>query len=153
VPSTVRQFQTHLPVFSLRAAAGRWGAESQEETEAQEWFEAPADLRLTDGMFIAQVTGRSMEPVIPDGSWCVFRAPVVGSREGKRVLVINRNESESGGLRYTVKRYRSLKKRGEDESWEHQMIRFEPLNPDFPAWEVYPDDRVSVLAEFIRVLD
>ena len=157
VPSTVQPFRTHLPVYSLRAAAGRWGEQMEAEapppaTDSDAWVEVPEDLRLTDGMFIAQVVGKSMEPVIPDGSWCVFRAPVVGSREGKRLLVINREESESGGQRYTVKRYRSHKVPREGDTWEHDSIRFEPLNPDFPAWDKV-GERVAVLAEFVRVLD
>ena len=120
VPSTVQRFQTHLPVYSLRAAAGRWGEHMEEQaepSEADDWLETPPGLRLTDGMFVAQVVGQSMEPLIPDGSWCVFRAPVVGSREGKRVLVANRNESESGGQRYTIKRYRSHKIQRDDGTW------------------------------------
>jgi SOS-response transcriptional repressor LexA len=153
VPSTVQPYRTHLPVYTLRAAAGRWGEQMEEAVEPGEWIEAPENLRLTGGMFIAQVVGRSMEPVIPDGSWCVFRAPVVGSRENKRVLVVNRDESEEGGQRYTVKRYRSHKVRREDGGWEHGWIRFEPLNPDYPAWEVAPGERVEVLAEFIDVLE
>ena len=156
VPSTVQRFETHLPVYSLRAAAGRWGEQREEQAEPSEpekWLETPPDLRLTEGMFVAQVVGRSMEPVIQDGSWCVFRAPVAGSRDGKHLLVVNRNESEPGGQRYTVKRYRSGKIHREDATWEHDRIRFEPLNPDYPPWEVGPEDRVEVLAEFIRVLD
>jgi phage repressor protein C with HTH and peptisase S24 domain len=153
VPATVQPFRTHLPVYSLRAAAGRWGEQFQEQVEPQDWMEMPGDLRLTEGMFVTQVVGRSMEPQIADGSWCVFRAPVVGSRENKRVLVINRDESEEGGQRYTVKRYRSHKVRRQDGGWEHDWIRFEPLNPDFPDWEVRPGERVEVLAEFIRALD
>jgi hypothetical protein len=156
VAPTVQRFRTHLPVFSLRAAAGNWGENREEQIEPEEWIETPADLRLTEGMFVAQVVGKSMEPMIPDGSWCVFRAPVVGSRKGKHVLVINRNESESGGLRYTVKRYQSDYIHYDDGGWEHKRIRFEPLNPEFQAWEVHPaeaEDHIRPIAEFIRVLD
>jgi phage repressor protein C with HTH and peptisase S24 domain len=38
-------------------------------------------------MFVAQVVGRSMEPLIPDGSLCIFRHGVRGSRQGKRLLI------------------------------------------------------------------
>ena len=58
-----------------------------------------------------------------------------------------------GGQRYTVKRYRSHKVQRGDGTWEHGWIRFEPLNPEFPAWEVNSEQRVAVLAEFVRVLD
>ncbi len=45
------------------------------------WVRAPENLRLHEGMFVATVVGRSMEPRIPDGSACIFRAPVTGSQK------------------------------------------------------------------------
>ena len=40
--------------------------------------------------FVARVEGRSMEPTIPDGSYCLFRAERGGTREGKLGLVWHR---------------------------------------------------------------
>jgi phage repressor protein C with HTH and peptisase S24 domain len=153
VPATVQQFRTHLPVYSCRAAAGRFGEQMQVEEEG--WIEAPADLRLTEDMFVARVVGRSMEPEIPDGSLCVFRANVAGSRQGKKLLVENFAEAAEGGERYTVKRYRSKKVAREDGTWMHDQIVMEPLNPEFEPWEIQPEDhdRVRVIAEFVRVLE
>ena len=59
-------------------------------------------------MFVAQVVGRSMEPLIPDGSYCIFRAPVVGSRQGKRLLIQEIKAAGSSSA-FTVKRYTSRK--------------------------------------------
>jgi SOS-response transcriptional repressor LexA len=156
VQSTVIRFQTHLPVYSLRAAAGKWGDQMpvEEEPEGDEgWMEVPEDLRLTKDMFIARVVGRSMEPVIPDGSLCVFRRNVVGSRQRKLLLVENFEQSEAGGQRYTVKRYFSKKDSSKDSDWTHTVVRFEPLNPEFDAWEITEGHQCRVLAEFIRVLE
>jgi SOS-response transcriptional repressor LexA len=108
---------------------------------------------MTPDMFIATVVGRSMEPRIPDGSLCVFRANVVGSREGKLVLVENFAERDSGGQRYTVKRYHSVKGKSEDGEWTHTMIRFEPLNPEFEAWEIDDEHQCRILAEFVCALE
>ena len=152
VPARVQQFHTHLPVYSCRAAAGRWG--EQMAVEAEGWRETPPGLRLTEDMFVAQVVGRSMEPEIPDGAWCVFRAGVTGSRQGRKVLVENFSESDQGGDRYTVKRYRSRKQQvSEDGEWRHDRILLEPLNPEFEAWELEENSQCRVLAEFMRVLD
>ena len=54
--------------------------------------------RLRRGMFVAQVVGKSMEPAISDGAYCLFAAPVGGSRQGKSVLVQMRDaaDPESG---------------------------------------------------------
>ncbi len=145
----VLPFVTHLPLYSLRAAAGKFGEDM--EVDAGEWVKAPAGLRLTPDMFVARVVGRSMEPRIPDGSLCVFRHNVVGTRQGKLVLVRQRAASESGG-EFTIKRYRSRKVEHED-GWRHEVIRLEPLNPDYDTLELEEDDsRFQVLGEFLRVL-
>ena len=143
----VLQFETHLPMYTLAAAAGSWG--EQMEVSEEDWVEAPADLRLTDDMFVAHVVGRSMEPRIPAGSLCVFRRNVTGSRQGRLVLV--ENYGETGENRYTIKRYKSVKRQTGDE-WEHETIRLEPLNPEYQAWELRPSD-IRVVGEFVRVLD
>ena len=78
-------------------------------------------------MFVARVVGRSMEPRIPDGSLCVFRAGVVGSRQGKLVLVERFGATETSA-RYTIKKYTSKKTQTGEEEWEHASVRLEPLN-------------------------
>jgi SOS-response transcriptional repressor LexA len=148
----VLPFRTHLPVYSCRAAAGRWGDQAVVEAEPEGWVEAPEGVRLGRDMFVAQVVGRSMEPLIPDGSLCVFRSGVAGSRAGRRVLVENFAESEAGGQRYTVKRWTS-EKRIDEEGWSHARIRLEPLNPDFDAWELEEGSECRVVGEFVCVLD
>ncbi|MEO5926578.1 MAG: S24 family peptidase [Bryobacteraceae bacterium] len=138
-------FRTHLPRFTLAVAAGKF-LDNEEITE-DGWEEAPVGLRLHENMFVARIVGQSMEPRIPDGSLCVFRSGVVGSRQGKLVLV----EYQGGGTndRYTVKRYHSEK----NSSGEHERVRLEPLNPEFDAWDLDPEeDRFRVIAEFIQVL-
>jgi len=89
VDSTVRRYVTHLPLYGLRAAATKFGEGMDVQEES--WVRTPENLRLTTGMFAAYVVGRSMEPMIPDGSACVFRAPVTGSR-GNRYLLIEKLE-------------------------------------------------------------
>jgi len=154
VDRDIRPFLTHLPFYALRAAATKFGDEFDPEqvSEPLSWMRTPAGLRLQEGMFIAQVIGRSMEPLIPDGSYCIFRAPVVGSRQGKRLLI-----EQTGGQgadpasRYTIKRYTSHKTESEDGSWEHAAIRLEPLNPEFEAFDLAAGD-FRVIAEFVGVL-
>ncbi len=149
VQSEVRPFETHLPKYSLRVAAGKFL--ENEEVAEQGWEEAPPDLRLAPGMFVAEIVGHSMEPAIPDGALCVFRAGVAGSRNGRLVLV--ENLETAGNNRYTVKKYRSEKTGGRDE-WRHSRIRLESLNPEYPSWDLVPDEeKYRIVAEFVRVLD
>jgi phage repressor protein C with HTH and peptisase S24 domain len=93
-----------------------------------------------------------MEPKIPDGSLCVFRQGVTGSRQDRLVLV----EQLGGGTndRYTVKRYASHKVQSEDGSWSHDRITLLPLNPEFESWTLEPEEeRFRIVAEFVRVLE
>jgi phage repressor protein C with HTH and peptisase S24 domain len=153
VHATVCPFVTHVPRYSLAVAAGKF-LENQEVVQQDGddgWEEVPSGLRPTPAMFVAPIVGRSMEPHIPDGSLCVFRAGVTGSREGRLVLV----ERVGGGAndRHTVKRYRSIKHQNADGTWTHKIIRLEPLNPEFEAWELNPEeDRFRIVAEFVQVL-
>jgi phage repressor protein C with HTH and peptisase S24 domain len=150
VPAQVLRFRTHLPRYSLAVAAGPF-LTNPEDIQAEEWVEAPPDLKLDDDMFIARIQGHSMEPKIPDGSLCVFRRNVVGSRTGRLVLV--RNSELADENQYTVKRYRSEKQICEDE-FAQTRIRLESLNPAYPSWDLDEEEgKYQVIAEFVRVLD
>lgn len=147
VDTKPQPYRTHLPRYTLAVAAGKFL--DNDPVGEDGWEEAPVGLRLHESMFVARIVGQSMEPRIPDGSLCIFRSGVVGSRQGKLVLV----EYLGGGTndRYTVKRYFSEKKT--DGSRQNERVRLEPLNPEFDAWDLDPEeDRFRVLAEFVQVL-
>jgi len=149
VASAVEPFRTHLPLYSLEVAAGPFRS-NKEEIEPEDWLEAPVGLRLSPEMFVATIRGRSMEPLIPDDSLCVFRHNVIGSRSGRLVLV--RNSELADENRFTVKRYRSEKAAAED-SFRHTRITLESLNPEFPSWDLDPDEeKYEIVAEFVCVL-
>jgi phage repressor protein C with HTH and peptisase S24 domain len=148
-PVEVQRYRTHVPLFSLRAAAGGLGEEM--ESLAEDWVPAPDGMRLSEDLFVAHVVGQSMEPRIPDGSLNLFRLHPAGSRQGK-ILLIERFGVLDQTARYTVKRYTSRKVESEDGEWRHDQIRLEPLNPDFEPWDVEPDG-FAVVAEWLRVLE
>jgi SOS-response transcriptional repressor LexA len=147
-PAKIIPFVTHLPLYSLRAAASRFGEDM--EVEPEDWVDAPPDLRLSPDMYVVHVTGRSMEPKIPDGSLAVFRYQPGGSRQGKSVLVWRRGASESGG-EFTIKVYQSRKQVTED-AWRHTEIRLKPVNPAFDTLEVEEGADYRVLGELVRLL-
>ena len=155
IPAAVDPFVTHLPRYALRSAAGSFGEQIADPNEIEEWVESPVGLRLTKDMFVCEVYGHSMEPLVPSGALCVFRKFGAGSRNGKRVLVEDRSESNA---RYTLKVYQSQKavqQQSDDSqsSWSHRQIQLSPLNPEFPVLHLDPDqDRYAVLAEFVSLL-
>src|SRR5579863_3894065 len=61
VQSNVLEFRTHLPRYSLEAAAGKF-LDNREISE-EGWVEAPENLRLSSDMFVAHIAGLSMEPL------------------------------------------------------------------------------------------
>jgi phage repressor protein C with HTH and peptisase S24 domain len=149
----------HLPYYSLSIAAG--GFKQGYEPDPQGWVNVRKHgytKRLGTGLFVTQVVGKSMEPTIRDGAYCVFRAGVSGTRQNRILLVQKRDftDPETGGG-YTVKRYESQKTTTE-EGWSHELIRLIPDNRDRTAFRVLeftPEDDadLQVIAEFIQMLN
>ena len=141
---------SRVPVYDLEAAAGSWGPEQTPNNIG--W--AQIEDNLSAGSFIAYVSGCSMEPRIPSGSWCLFRPVPIGSRQGRTMLVqFNSLADPENGGRYTVKIYHSEKTIAED-GWQHQYVELRPLNPDFEAITITEEiaDELLVVGEFVRVL-
>jgi SOS-response transcriptional repressor LexA len=96
-------------------------------------------------MFVARVTGTSMEPLIPDGSWCLFRPCPAGSREGRIVLVqLDTDGAGENGGRFTVKKYHSEKTVTAD-GWRHDRIQLLPVNPAFEPIEIEPEEAAAIV--------
>ena len=154
VPTPESRYQSCVPLVPLKAAAGEFGEAHGLLTEDSEWVALDTQRTLREGMFVAQVVGKSMEPRIPDGSYCLFTSPVTGARQGRTVLVRLRDEIDpETGERFTVKRYRSEKT--EDENgWRHVKITLEPLSPDFGPIVIPTDDEsgIDVVAEVLEVI-
>ncbi len=154
-PKTEERYVTCVPLIPLRAAAGDFGAPQYlEEDGSFEWVAVESRHRLRAGMFVAQVVGKSMEPDIPDGAYCLFRSPVEGTRQGKTVLVQLRDALDpETGERYTVKRYTS-EKVAIDHAWRHAHITLQPVNPDYDPIVLTSADEnaLHVVAEFLEVL-
>jgi len=148
-----KKFNEYLPVYSLKAAAGSFG----DGIVVQEsgWIKVDIGKRLNRRMFVSNVVGHSMEPLIPDNSYCLFRIGVEGTRNNKIVLVQHNDISDSDtGGKYTVKKYTSVKKYNEDGTWEHEEIILHPLNNSYkPILISNPEEgEFKVIAEFIQVL-
>src|SRR6266542_1626208 len=153
-PTPAERYVTCVPLVPLKAAAGAFGDPQHIQDDDWDWIAVETKHRLRPGMFVAQVVGRSMEPMIPDGSYCLFTAPVEGTRQGKIVLVQMREATDpESGERYTVKRYES-EKAEEGDSWHHAAITLNPLNPDFEPIVLTraDDDQFRVVAELVEVL-
>ena len=156
-PLPAARYGNCVPFIPLKMAAGTF-SDPQNAPDGEwelDWAEVNTHRRLHPGMFVAQVVGKSMEPAVPDGSYCLFSAPVTGSRQGRTVLVqmLDAKDPETGE-RYTVKRYQSEKVTSQDGTWRHLKVTLKPNNPSFQPVELTCEDEgsVQVVAELIEVL-
>lgn len=147
-----------VPHVTLRAAAGAW-SEDQRRIDpaafAEDWLTWDGAGRFVEGMFVARVVGDSMEPDIPNGSYCLFRPPPAGTRQGRKLLVWHEGveDRETGG-QFTLKVYRSERSTDDDGAWRHTTIRLEPLNPAHEPLVLTPESEgeVRILAEWVENL-
>ncbi len=148
-----RPFETHVPVYDLRAAAG--GFSEMQIMEDFDWVELPEHIRVSEGMFVLRVVGESMNRRIPNGSWCLFKANPGGTRNGKVVLVQHRDiEDPDHGGSYTVKLYFSEKIMDGDALVNRRIT----LKPDTNAFGYSPivldddEEDLLVVGEFLTVI-
>lgn len=157
------RFVSRIPVFdNLKIAAGAWSEENSSGPtkleDADMWAGLPKGISAGSRSFIAKVSGKSMEPLVPDGSWCVFTSPVIGSRDEKKLLVWHTSIKDPDGWgHFTLKTYKSEKSVYTDESqkpFEHHKIVLLPRNKDYQPIEINPDhvDELRVIAELVLVL-
>lgn len=144
-----------IPLYDLYAAAGTF-SEMQTSKEFS-LIEVPERFHK-EGFFAFKIHGESMNRRIPNGSICIFKHPVVGSRIGK-ILLIEYYDRQDVDLssHFTIKTYTSSKFVTE-EGWRHETILLKPNSYD-PAYEdiiVSMEDVennvFNVVGEFVDVL-
>ena len=152
VTSTQRNI-THAPIYSLQAIATSFT--EQRMPAVIGWKPLGGIFKLNEKMFIAQAVGKSMEPTIKDGSWCLFRPDLGGSRNGKIVLVESRKISDPETQKnFTIKRYHSEKENLGNGQWRHKRIVLSPDNKQFSdiVLENVHEDDFHVVAEFVEII-
>lgn len=153
-PEEAADCSNAVPIFDIKIAAGDFSKEQW--LEDCQYAELPDHFTAKPGFFLAQVVGESMNRRIPNGSWCLFREPPDGSRNGKVVIVQSRDiqDPDTNG-QYTVKIYRSEKTETED-SWSHRGIRLEPdsMDHNFMPLILNPDtvNDLHVVGEFVGII-
>lgn len=154
----VRPYVNSVPIVDIYAAAGGFSdLQIQSQHEEFDWVELPMNISVSEGYFVCQVIGESMNKRIPNGAWCLFKEYSGGSREGKIVLVEHYNIQDSDfGAGYTIKSYHS-EKITTDDSWAHKSIVLKPLSFDSTYKNIILDENemegLKVIGEFIAILD
>ncbi len=151
-----QRYITHLPYYSSIKAACHDLSEIGIPDENAQWIDVSGAMsHLDKSMFVVRAMGESMKPKINDGDYCVFSRYTGGSREGEIVLVegYNIKDYDSDNTACTIKKYHSEKQATED-GWEHSRIELIPLNKDYEAFTLNPEDEsfrvLGILKKVIR---
>jgi hypothetical protein len=156
----IKDYQKHaykdaLPFYTLQAACGKFG--EGQDVEAKGWVKVIERKGMGEGWFVVQAKGKSMEPKIPDGSYCIFRPVPAGSKEGRILLVQHHSITDTATSgSYTIKKYtRSIEmdKNGE----EVKTIILEPLNRDYKpivleSGDADFEEQIQAIGEFVGVV-
>lgn len=151
--SEEKKFQ--IPLYDLYAAAGSF---SEMQTSKEYSLISVPEEYKKEGYFAFKVFGESMNRRIPDGSICIFKHPVIGSRNGK-ILLIEYFDRQDPDLKshFTVKTYTSSKTFTGD-SWYHDKIILKPNSSknDYDDIVITQEDiyekQFNVVGEFVNIL-
>jgi DUF2075 family protein/DNA replication protein DnaC len=151
----VKPYVNSVPLFDITAAAGSF-SDLQIHSDF-DWIELPMNISAKEGYFVCKVIGESMNKIIPNGSFCLFKKYAGGSRDGSIVLAERTDvQDPDTGSNYTVKEYQS-EKRTHGEEWRHSSIFLKPLSYDaeFEPIELVEDElsRLKVIGIFECVLE
>jgi superfamily II DNA or RNA helicase len=147
-------YKNCIPLYDIKVAAGDFS--QLQVNEDTSWIELGRPFNYSDEYFVCQVVGESMNKVIPNNSWCLFRRDTGGSRNGKIVLVHQMDIQDADfGAGFTVKEYESIKSTDEN-GWKHNIIVLKPRSyiADYQDL-ILTDDALTdfrVLGVFVEVL-
>jgi DUF2075 family protein len=150
----VKPYINSIPLIDIQAAAGNF-SDIQSHSELT-WIEPPLNIMAKKGLFVCKVVGESMNKVIPNGSYCLFKEYEGGTREGNIVLVESTDIQDSDfGSGYTVKEYHSIKEITE-MGWNHESIILKPLSNIEEYKDILIDSgsltNFKVVGVFVQVL-
>lgn len=143
-PRATERYVTCVPLIGIDLAASGLMPGPTDPTVT--WVSLGKPRKLHKNLFVTRVVGRSMEPRIPDGSYCLFDARLSGDLQNRTLLVQHGGIHDADtGTSYTVKRL---------ERVSPKRVRLLPDNPDYAPIEIRETEAADlrVVAEFVEVL-
>ena len=149
-----KELKNPIPLYDFYAAAGTF-SELQSEKDFT-LIEGPENSAGND-YFACKIIGESMNRVIPNGSICLFKTYTGGSRNGKIVLVENRDQQDPDfNSCFSIKTY-SSEKSVLEEAWRHESIVLRPNSFDNSYQNIIITEEnaagMRVIGEFIEILE
>lgn len=147
------ELRNPIPLFDFYAAAGTFS--EIQSTKDYTLIEGPENSSKND-YFACRIIGESMNRVIPNGSICLFKFYTGGSRNGKILLIENRDlQDPDFNSAFTIKTY-SSEKFVSEESWEHTSIILRPNSFDSNYQNIIITEEnaqeIRVVGEFVKIL-
>jgi superfamily II DNA or RNA helicase/HKD family nuclease/SOS-response transcriptional repressor LexA len=148
------ELKNPIPFYDFYAAAGMF-SELQSEKDFT-LIEGPENRSHND-YFACRIIGESMNRVIPNGSICLFKPDGGGSRNGKIVLVENRDVQDPDfNSAFTIKTYSSEKFVSED-TFYHESIVLKPNSFDRSYKDIIISkenaEEMRVVGIFVKILN
>ena len=147
------ELRNPIPLYNFYAAAGTF-SELQSEKDFT-LIEGPED-NSNNNYFACRIIGESMNRVIPNGSICLFKTYSGGSRNGKILLIENKDiQDPDFNSAFTIKTY-SSEKIVTNENWEHTSIVLRPNSHDSSYQDIIIKEdnaaEMRVIGEFVKIL-
>jgi SOS-response transcriptional repressor LexA len=148
------ELQNPIPFYDFYAAAGTFSEIQSEKNFTL--IEGPKNNSNND-YFACKIIGESMNRVIPNGSICLFKPYTGGSRNGKILLIENRDlQDPDFNSAFTIKTY-SSEKIVSEENWVHTSIVLRPNSFDSSYQNIIITEQnapeMRVIGEFIKILE
>lgn len=148
-----KELRNPIPFYNFYAAASTF-SEMQSDRDFT-LIEGPENGSNRD-YFACKIIGESMNRVIPNGSICLFKPYSGGSKNGKIVLVENRDlQDPDFNSAFTIKTYTS-EKIVTEEYWEHTSIVLRPNSYDSSYQNIIITKenaaQMRVVGEFVGIL-
>lgn len=165
----VRPFQNCIPLYDLKVPAGQFSDEqvlgaaaadklTTDDIDSRTWVAPMGQTRPARDLFVAQVTGESMNRRIPNGAWCLWRYCTAGPWAGKVILAEHHEiqDSDFGG-HYAVKVYHAeFAPEGDHREVVTKVIlKPESSDPGFVpvVLEGLQEGELRIIAELVEVLE
>ncbi len=143
-----------IPLYDFYAAAGTFS--EMQSGKNFTLIEGPENIGTNNDYFACKIIGDSMNRVIKNGSICLFKKPTAGTRNGKILLVENRDiQDPDFNSAFTIKTY-SSEKIITEESHQHTSIVLRPNSFDDSYKSIIITEEngpeMRVVGEFVKVL-
>ena len=148
-----QQYTSHIPVYSLRAACGRF--EDDENVEIEGWVDTrKINVKASKDLFVIHAKGDSMEPEIHDGDLCVFRWYDGGNRQNSIVLTQLASVDPDYDGCYTIKKFHCENSFSPYGHSKNAKVELRSLNPKYKAITLTEADEseVRTIGKFLRTL-